>query len=48
MTGFAGTSYALWRRMPREKIQWAGFFGAYAGVGLGLAVYLLVLLGELY
>lgn len=48
MAGFAGTSYGLWRGMPREEIQWAGFFGAYLGVGFGLFIYLVALFGELY
>jgi hypothetical protein len=48
MAGFAGTSYGLWRGMPREEVQWFGFFSAYLGVGFGLAIYIVLLLTELY
>ncbi len=47
MTGFAGASYGFWRQMSRDEIQWAGFFGAYIGVAVGLLFYMAALLSEL-
>jgi hypothetical protein len=47
LVGFAGTSYGFWHGLPRDEIQWAGFFGAYLGVALGLATYLAILVWQL-
>jgi hypothetical protein len=47
LIGFAGSSYGFWRRLPRDEIQWAGFLGAYFGVGFGLVAYLVILLWQL-
>jgi hypothetical protein len=41
LIGFAGTSCGFWLRLSRDEVQWAGFLGAYLGVGVGLVVYLL-------
>jgi hypothetical protein len=47
LMGFVGTSYGFWRGMPRDEVQWAGFFGAYLGVALGLLIYMATLVSEL-
>jgi hypothetical protein len=47
VAGFAGTTYGFWRRMARAEIQWAGFYGAYVGAGLGFVIYSIVLVIEL-
>jgi hypothetical protein len=44
LMGFSATSYGFWLGLPRDEVQWAGFLGAYIGVGLGLIVYLLKLI----
>lgn len=46
--GFAATSYGLWRRLPRDEVQWMAFLAAYAGAGLGLITYIVALLVQLY
>lgn len=47
LIGFTGTSYGFWKQMPRDEIQWAGFFCAYVGLAVGLVFYIATLLGEL-
>jgi hypothetical protein len=48
IAGFLGTSYGLWRGMPRDDVRWIAFSWAYLGVGLGLLIYCGSLIGELY
>jgi hypothetical protein len=46
--GFVVTAYALGRRNSREDVQWKAFLGGFAGIGLGLLVWVFGLVSGLY
>lgn len=48
VTGFLGTSYGLWRGMPRDDVRRIAFSSAYLGVGLGLLIYCVSVIIDLY
>jgi hypothetical protein len=48
LAGFLVTAYALGRCDPREDVQWKAFLGGFAGIGLGLMVWIFGLISGLY
>jgi uncharacterized membrane protein HdeD (DUF308 family) len=48
VSGFLGTTFALWQNWSRDDVRWTAFLWGYLGVGFGLLVYCASLIAELY
>jgi len=45
---FFGAAYALWRREPKDSVQWKAFLGTFTGIGFGFLVWGFGLVSGLY
>jgi len=48
ISGFLGTTFALWQDRSRDDVRWTAFLWGYLGVGLGLLIYCVSVISELY